>query len=179
MTSKRISRKAGTPAGDNDIIFGDDLGFEIDDFQDDYLGQLKSARNFPSSPNYQPSRSNKGMRHRHSNPNNNPTSTSSATTAAAVVAGGQASKDQRSPRMDDGLTSDEDFDRKYDLSPLDVRVKMGDQQAIYDRAREKNKMISPPHGAVGGSTSRRLVDPWDSTPAGGFPIRYVPFLLFA
>ena len=168
MASKRISRKTAYSVGNNDS--GEEVGFEIDDFQDDYLDQLKSARNFPSSPNYQPSRSNKGRSHRASTNSNNNSSIATSATADAVVT---QSSSRRSPRMDDGLVSDEDFDRQYDLSPLDACLNLEKQpiNATNNKVSEQ-KMVSPPHG--GGRSSKRngpkySIDPWEANTPGAFP----------
>ena len=110
----------------------------MDDFQDDYADQIKTTRKFPSSPSY--IRSSRSANAR--------TSTSAA-----------------APGLDDGLTSDEDFDRLYDLTPVeppDFSLPTSKQQL-----RESQ---SPRRSSTTRIAPRYSIDPWEAD-NGRFPFR--------
>ena len=148
MPSKTGHRSSG------DIGERGEVPYEIDDFRDDYVDRHPSGRtakkaNFVGGKGL-------GSTHQHL-----PSSGSGELEVAPTAT---------SKMMDDaGLTSDEDFDRQYDLTPVGAS-KLPPQK-------------SPPHQRRGSKPSRRSpsysIDPWEvASPehadlvgaSGGFPL---------
>jgi hypothetical protein len=132
--------------GENDAALA---GFDVDDFHDDYTGTKRT--NNKSSKSRQP------RQYRPSTKTSNVASSASA-------------------RDDTGLTSDEDFERRYDLEPVDPSVVPTTNLV----ARPNTPLKDQPPRKSGAVTFRRRpsfsVDPWEAgsperDEPGSFPIR--------
>jgi hypothetical protein len=126
--------------------------FDVDDFDDDYNTGTKRTNN----------KSSKSLQPRQYRP-----STKSSNIASSASA-----------RDDTGLTSDEDFERRYDLEPVDPLVVPPTKLVSRPTTPPKQQ---PPRKS-GAVTFRRRpsfsVDPWEAgspehDEPGSFPTRYV------